>query len=83
MYTLMFAQMIANIHTKGLHSLLANTSVLAAAVVHGDGLFAVAGSLWVVVFGTWDFASKLLEGLALGLGDQKGGEDTEEHLWIC
>ena len=68
---------------KGLHSLLANTSVLAAAVVHGNGLLAVTSSLGIVVLGARDFASKLLESLALGLGDQKGGEDTEEHLWIC
>lgn len=34
---------------------------------------------WVVLRSTRNFASKLLESLALSLGDQKGGEATEEH----
>ena len=28
---------------------------------------------------TWNLASKLLERLTLGLGNEKRGEDTEEH----
>ena len=33
----------------------------------------------IVLRGSGDFAGKLLEGLALGLGNEEGSEDTEEH----
>lgn len=33
----------------------------------------------IVLGGSGDFASKLLEGLALGLGNEESGEDTQEH----
>ena len=33
----------------------------------------------VILGCTWDLTSKLLEGLALGLGDEESGEETEKH----
>lgn len=39
----------------------------------------MTSGLGVVVFGAWNFASELLEGLALRLWDEEGCEDTEEH----
>lgn len=33
----------------------------------------------VILGGTRHLAGELLEGLALGLGDEEGGEDTAEH----
>lgn len=39
----------------------------------------VTSSRGVVLGCSGDLASKLLEGLALGLGDEEGGEDTAEH----
>jgi hypothetical protein len=38
-----------------------------------------AGESGVVFRSTGDFTGQLLEGLALGLGDEEGGEDTAEH----
>ena len=40
---------------------------------------AVADGGWVKLGSTWDLTSELLEGLALGLWDEKGGEDTAQH----
>jgi len=39
----------------------------------------MTSSLGVVVLGAWNLASKLLESLSLGLGDQKSGEDAAKH----
>lgn len=43
------------------------------------GILAVARGLGVVVGCSRDLAGQLLESLALGLGDEEGGEDTAEH----
>lgn len=43
-----------------------------------DGISSTVGVL-IVLGGARDFAGKLLEGLALGLGDEERSEDTEEH----
>lgn len=42
-------------------------------------VLSVAGGFGVVVGRARDLAGELLEGLALGLGDQEGGEDAAEH----
>ena len=34
---------------------------------------------WVVVWCTWNFASKFLKSLALGFWDQQSGEATQQH----
>jgi len=43
------------------------------------GSTGVASEPWVVLWGTWNLTSELLESLALGLWDQQGSEDTEQH----
>ena len=43
------------------------------------GFLAMAGALGIVVGGAGNLASKLLKSLALGLGNEKGGEDTAQH----
>ena len=45
----------------------------------GLSLATVAVEVGVVLGGTGNLASELLEGLALGLRDEKRGEDTAEH----
>jgi hypothetical protein len=47
-------------------------------IVRGLDVSSAVGVL-VVLGGSGDFAGKLLEGLALGLGDEERSEDTEEH----
>ena len=42
-------------------------------------LWVTAGEPWVVLWSTWNLTSELLKSLALGLWNQKSGEDTEEH----
>ena len=44
-----------------------------------NGRFAVTSSLGVVVRGTWDLASELLERLSLGLRDQQRSEAAAKH----
>ena len=70
-------------HFLRLHSgLLRRLGDLARVGVGGGrdiGVFAVARRFGVVVGGSGDLASEFLEGLALGLGDEKGGEDAAQH----
>lgn len=39
----------------------------------------MARKLGVILLGAWNLSSELLESLALGLGDEEGGEDADEH----
>ena len=52
---------------------------LVAGVVGVVAKVVVAAEGWVVLGRAGHLASKLLESLALGLGNEEGGEDTAQH----
>lgn len=58
--------------------LMPNILLLLARIIPRDRRHAARKS-GIILRSAGDLASKLLESLALGLGDQKSGEATEEH----
>ena len=70
----------SHVRSEGLsHRLLSGLSLGVVLRALGLGLAAVTVELRVVLGGAGNLTSELLEGLTLGLGNEKSGEDTTEH----